>query len=377
MGKAAKGLSAYRAAGFKLREIRGEKATVAFVQLIAGTSDCPVCFRMFADSIIKVRGGRAIEGTLYDCLPYLAALNEEDDYGLFLVINQGGHDDASISRVRAVFVDSDTDSPARGRRLDEVRWHLLPSFIVMRGNNWHAYWLVSDLPIEQFESTQLRLAERYGTDTAVSNLSRVMRLPGSIHLKEPDRPQEVKLIVPLPEVEGDRSLYEMAGLIYRTEEILEGLPPAQIKSHSAHERAKPESRPWLIDEGDEDAPENIRDFQSHLDRRESEWQAAENDSTAKYGFHSGVRNSSAMMIGRWGFAYGLTLETTIEVGGEWFFERCDGAEFEFNEFERACRNGWRISDFDFGERSAKGLRRIRESQAKAAIEAFSERVSDE
>jgi putative DNA primase/helicase len=48
---------------------------------------------------------------------------------------------------------------------------------------WHAYWLVSDSPLEQFKPLQQALAQRFNGDKAVCDLPRVMRLPGFLHQK--------------------------------------------------------------------------------------------------------------------------------------------------------------------------------------------------
>ena len=50
-------------------------------------------------------------------------------------------------------------------------------------DRWHAYWLISDCPLETFGPTQQRLAAMFNGDPSVSDLPRVMRLPGFYHLK--------------------------------------------------------------------------------------------------------------------------------------------------------------------------------------------------
>jgi hypothetical protein len=86
--------------------------------------------------------------------------------------------------VRALFVDA--DSPI------EKPWALEPDIIVQSGNGVHAYWTVADTPLEAFTPAQKRLAAFYGTDSKVSDLPRVMRLPGFFHLK--GEPKFVSLV---------------------------------------------------------------------------------------------------------------------------------------------------------------------------------------
>jgi Virulence-associated protein E/Primase C terminal 2 (PriCT-2)/RepB DNA-primase from phage plasmid len=56
----------------------------------------------------------------------------------------------------------------------------------------HAYWLADDLPLDEFKPLQKALAERFGSDPMVVDLPRVMRLPGTLHLK--GAPQLVRLL---------------------------------------------------------------------------------------------------------------------------------------------------------------------------------------
>jgi RepB DNA-primase from phage plasmid len=57
------------------------------------------------------------------------------------------------------------------------------------------YWLVKDAPLDQFKETQTRLAKLVGGDPNVCDLSRVMRLPGFLHQKQPDKPFPVRVFV--------------------------------------------------------------------------------------------------------------------------------------------------------------------------------------
>jgi len=127
----------------------------------------------------------------------LARLNDLGA-GIFVTVNATdgrGRKKENIIRVRAVFVDADCTASPRG-------WHKCPNILVYRdapetesaraGNplcRWHAYWLANDVPLDQFSSCQRRLAKHYGTDPAIHDLPRVMRVPGFIHRK--GEPQEV------------------------------------------------------------------------------------------------------------------------------------------------------------------------------------------
>ena len=50
-------------------------------------------------------------------------------------------------------------------------------------DRWHAYWLTRNLPLTDFKTVQQQLAQKFAADPKVSDLPRVMRLPGFWHQK--------------------------------------------------------------------------------------------------------------------------------------------------------------------------------------------------
>ena len=48
---------------------------------------------------------------------------------------------------------------------------------------YHVYWLVTDFPLDRFAPVQVAIANKFGTDASVKDLSRVMRMPGFYHNK--------------------------------------------------------------------------------------------------------------------------------------------------------------------------------------------------
>ena len=57
-------------------------------------------------------------------------------------------------------------------------------------DKFHAYW-ATELPVAQFKVVQQAIAKYLGTDPAVCNPARVMRVPGFLHQKNPEYPQLV------------------------------------------------------------------------------------------------------------------------------------------------------------------------------------------
>jgi putative DNA primase/helicase len=102
--------------------------------------------------------------------------------GIFVTVNETdgrGRETHNIVRVRALVADLD------GPPLEPVLSAPLSPHIVVETSpgHYHAYWLCDDCPLEQFGPAQLALAAKFGGDTQVHDLPRVMRLPGFIHYK--------------------------------------------------------------------------------------------------------------------------------------------------------------------------------------------------
>lgn len=106
----------------------------------------------------------------------------EKGAGIFVALNEtdgAGRKDPNITRVRALFVDLD-GSPLEPVQKARLKPHLITETSPGR---WHCYWLVNDLPLEDFSKIQLALAKRFDSDASVCDLPRVIRLPGFAHRK--------------------------------------------------------------------------------------------------------------------------------------------------------------------------------------------------
>jgi len=124
---------------------------------------------------------RILHGTLDQHAATLTALNQQGA-GIFMMVNAGdlqGRARENVRRVRALFVDLD------GAPLEPVlQCGVVPQIIVDSSpSRWHAYWLVADCALQEFTLLQQALAAKFGSDTKVKDLPRVMRLPGFYHCK--------------------------------------------------------------------------------------------------------------------------------------------------------------------------------------------------
>ncbi|TYP70744.1 DNA-primase RepB domain-containing protein [Paenibacillus methanolicus] len=175
---------------------------------------------------------------------HLLARNAQG-YAVFMGINQGGVKDRDIRRVNAQFIDVDLNKiaesfptkaeldrrvralranpaeqlrmvavsrDARGQfvlkaqrteaRVAQLKERFLKKYggllrqamIVETKNGYHAYWPVHGGAIAKFVPIQNALTKKFGSDPHITNLSRVMRVPGFYHMKNPDRPFLVRVV---------------------------------------------------------------------------------------------------------------------------------------------------------------------------------------
>lgn len=136
-------------------------------------------FRVFIDDkTITESKSHNFKGSFETHAEKFQSLNDQSR-GVFVVINEGGQRDAEITRIRAVFADTD------GAPLHPIIETLEPHMVIKTSpGRWHVYWLVDDnFPLDQFKPIQAAIAQKFGTDKSVTNPSRVMRLPGFFHRK--------------------------------------------------------------------------------------------------------------------------------------------------------------------------------------------------
>ena len=131
----------------------------------------------FSGAKLDVEAGKfaTIEETL--------AKHNEMERGIFYVVNTGGQDDASITRINAQFVEMDDLSFEEQQAMIDA-FPLAPSMIIKTRKSLHTYWFMKDAKVELFRPIQKQLVKYFHGDPMCINESRVMRLPGYNHCKE-------------------------------------------------------------------------------------------------------------------------------------------------------------------------------------------------
>jgi hypothetical protein len=157
-------------------------------------------FQLFGDDK-QNRYAEVLHGTLDEVWPKIDALNNPAKrVGVFVAVNETdgiGRKTENIKRIRALFGDADDVEQVRRCEQAILDSGVVPNAVIQSSpGKAHYYFFVDGVAIDQFKPLQQQLIERLGTDAAVKDVSRVMRLPGTLHLKNPIHPHLVKLVTP-------------------------------------------------------------------------------------------------------------------------------------------------------------------------------------
>lgn len=107
---------------------------------------------------------------------------QNDGYGVYFVVNGGGHTDKNVQQGRALFCEWD-DRPIEDQIFEWQNLNLPePSLQVGTRKSVHNYWR-ADLTLEQWIELQEDLLAYTQSDQKLKNPSRVLRLAGAYHIK--------------------------------------------------------------------------------------------------------------------------------------------------------------------------------------------------
>jgi hypothetical protein len=153
--------------------------------------------------------------------PYdLAAASrwQQEGRGVYLVVNDGGDNDAQITACRAFFLEWD-DRPVPWQLSAWQRYGLgEPTIsITTGGKSAHLYWVLNE-PIAPAEwiPIQAALIEITGADSTIRNPSRVMRLPGGSYIGAAGTAL------------GMTTIYSAAGSRYSLEQVAQWVQPDEF-----------------------------------------------------------------------------------------------------------------------------------------------------
>jgi putative DNA primase/helicase len=205
-----------------------------FVRVFTGSPDTVIRIRFIHDSDRKNNSTAEREGNFLQLWPDILEYQRRG-YAVFYFLNEiklgpgngyrGAANDDDVTRIRALATDHDNGLP------EDWEWHVQPAIIVRTSRvivdgrdvqKGQALWPITNLSKVDFKGAQLRLAAYYNTDKSISNPSRVLRLPGTLHLKDPTNPQ----LVTFDDFTDGKDLRDY---MRTPADILADLPPAEEK----------------------------------------------------------------------------------------------------------------------------------------------------
>ena len=199
----------------------------AFVKLITGQDEPIIRIRAIDDNKARKLPSAEESGTIDQLWPAIEAA-QANGYGVFLLPNLCGYsgtkdfvEDEDATEFLTLFCDHDGNTPSA--------WHRQPDVLVNTSpGRDHSYWLIDAIrDPEKWAHAQRRLIAHYKSDPAIKNPSRLMRLPGTLHLKG-----KPFLVTFESHIEDEDA--RMLGAVPSIDEVLAGLPDVS----AAPEKAK-------------------------------------------------------------------------------------------------------------------------------------------
>lgn len=169
----------------------GLPEALRFLQLLTGETNPAVCFQTFCDSEKRDDLASVFHGSLIASKQRLA-MAQSTYCGVYVTVNGTdgkGRKAKNIRTIRAAFVDFD------GAPLP-AEWSVQPHIINETSpGRYHAFWLLN--PSQNFDgwrSLQAQLAAHFGGDPKMTDLPRVVRVPGFFHMKQKKKPFRSRIV---------------------------------------------------------------------------------------------------------------------------------------------------------------------------------------
>jgi hypothetical protein len=143
-----------------------------------------IYFRAIGPDSARKLDARKLEGTIEQRFNELQSLNSKG-YGIYFVVNNGGHADADVTHGYAIFYEH--DNLPKDIQIDLWQTLGLPEPTIQvdtGGKSIHSYWVFDHpMPIADWKILQTDLLNSADADRTIKNASRVMRLAGFTHQK--------------------------------------------------------------------------------------------------------------------------------------------------------------------------------------------------
>lgn len=267
---------------------------LAFVRAFTGDESTAMRLATIVDRDSQAGQVGEKSGTIIALWPEIVGA-QRDNRGVFVFPNamaeiEGYVNASNVTEYRAHFADFDKGFPAT--------WHREPNILVKTSvkdgvQKGQAYWLTAPALPADWRHNQKRILSFYGDDQSVSDPARRLRLPGTLHLKDPEHPQLVTFEVL---GEPDPRLFGLP----TSAEVAEGTPELPSRVHTISAPA---------DWHSQHKPESVRRMFAHVD--------------------CGMRDNYPGWVGRIKLLAEQGITLTEEVPDDWWLETamlyCDGS----------------------------------------------------
>lgn len=303
-----------------------------FISALTGSESAEVTFQAFFDpKNTPVPNGVYPETwtSSFDDSVEFIDYKQSQQCGIYMCVNGTdglGREAENITDLRAVFVDFDG--------MEEPEWALPPHLIQTRdATHGHAFWLIDagDLTHDEWTILQKQMSIFYSSDPQVIDPCRVIRVPGSLHLKNPDSPQMYSI----------NHNETASGHKYSIDDIRE--------NHVLSVELDAELNDWVVARestqtgaGYDNDPTEMRKFESF----------------ATHAAHPAVQGSGSHELFRvacYGHDHGVDLGHTVAILWEHYNPRCEPpwTESEYDHFEGVCGRAFKYPSSAAGCKSAK------------------------
>jgi hypothetical protein len=159
-------------------------------------------------------------------LSAFGAMNLEGDFGLFFLVNESDNPSKrtlkNIVRCRAIWIEDDIT----GKKREASSFPVPPNIIVNSSpGKFHYYWLTDTTDTDEHQRVMQTLVNDWGCDPNARDISRIMRIPGTYHLKGKPFLVTAEYLIKAP---------------YKWGTLLDAFPPTEVKkaSHSVKENGE-------------------------------------------------------------------------------------------------------------------------------------------
>lgn len=301
-----------------------------FIAALTGSASSQVTFQVFFDPKPPIPQRPDLAATWTNTLDNsIEFISDRQNCfcGVYVCINETdgvGREACNIKKLRTFLVDFDGQA--------EPQWAIQPHLIQKRDEtHGHAFWFIDagDLEVGEWTIIQKQLALFYGSDNQVIDPSRVIRLPGLNHYKDPQNPK----------------VYSIAQL-----NNFGHYTPDQIKgAHKLSDELKTKLDKWVANR--EAIDEGTGYEQSDLEERAL-------TQFAQFAAHPAVLGSGTfelIRVASFGHDHGIPLQTTQELLWEHYNPRCEPPweDNERNHFNQVCQRAYYYASSAPGCKSTK------------------------